>query len=166
MDMWNDVRPKKRRRLQALMLLLDFEGTMPRSRMAETLGITRKQLLRWVQMFNRGGLEGLIHTWRRGGRPRKITNDEFVQWISPLLKRVGNSEEEIPSVAAFYARLKASYPISFSYPTLARLLRRRGYVLRKPNQSRSEKDPPFSRLPYLIDQSARVQACFVPPTVL
>jgi transposase len=134
MAIWNDVMPPKRRRLHALMLIWDAGPGETRTRLSEMLGISRRQLCRWITAFNRGGLEQLLYPPRRPlGRRRKISVEDFNNKVFPLVeaKALQGAPWSVPGVQK---ELAAEYNIHVRVGTLRRYLRGSGFkpTLRRP----------------------------------
>ena len=138
MQIWNDVLPPKRMRLLALMQIWDFGHTETRSRLAETLGISRRQLSRWVSAYNEGGIQGLIYApRRRPGRKTKVKSSGRYLEIMAVIDRLTEGGERSSSVAEVCRLLKEENVITIGRQALARFLRFKGMELRK----REEEDP-------------------------
>lgn len=128
MQIWNDVMPPRRRRLHMLMLIWDASPGETRTRLSEMLGITRRQLSRWVAAYNRGGIDELIRPPRqRPGRRPKLSAQDFNSKVFPLVE--GKRARGIPwTVAKIHQQLGAEHNIHVSVSTLRRRLAGSGFT--------------------------------------
>ena len=149
--LWDIVSRQRRRRLQAIELIWDWDGLETRTRMAELLCISRRQLCRWVRAFNEGGIDGLMFPQRQPpGRKHKMKGFDFDGEMRgrPLDWPADVPAPEILIVAELRRVLRDEKVITVGYGTLAHYLRVKGIVLRQ------RKPDPRAQFPWRFSNHA------------
>ncbi len=130
--LWNDFTRQRRRRLHALEMLWDWREEATRTWIAQIVGVSRRQLSRWIQAFNEGGLDGLMFPQRdRPGRKHKINSADFQEKVIPLAKQLAVGKVRL-NVAELQRELASQHQIKISAGTLTSYLRRIEFIHERP----------------------------------
>lgn len=118
---WNDEPPSKRNMMLAMENIYGGHE-LSLTRIAGIAGISRRQLGRWIERFNRDGIQGLLYPARgRPGRKRKINHENYQAKVKPLVERF-HKEKTTWTVTEFQQQLAAEAGIRVSLSTLRRAM--------------------------------------------
>jgi len=127
--------PRRRRCLRALLAVYKGQAKL---QAAQTAKVSLRTFQRWLQLFNRRGLEGLT-TLSRAGRQRKIDLPDLDSKLFPLVRSSSSL-----CIAKVRRQLAQTHQIHLSYTTLRRYLTLLGYLAKKGNSS---QQPSIGRKP-------------------
>lgn len=111
--------PNLKERLQALYLL-QLPEAMSVSAVAKVIGRHRGSVQRWLSVYREAGLDGLLETRQRQGRPRVIP-----EWAVNSLKRRLSQSEGFGSYLQVQQWLSETLNIEAEYATVHHLVRYR-----------------------------------------
>ena len=116
--------PNRAVRIRAVYLAL-MDKTA--EQIAENLGYCRRTVQRWVQQYNRHGLEGIHDVKGRGKKSR--LNDDQIQW---LRQRIDEGPKPEDGISVFYAKdikriIQKQFGIDYHLHSVQRLLKKLGY---------------------------------------
>jgi transposase len=98
-----------------------------------------KTVLEWINRFNAEGIDGLVDR-PRSGAPRRITKEEMVHNVIPILDDPGSVGEEHWTAVKLRGFLKREWALEVSYSTLVRNLHEHDRHLRVPRPMPEPKD--------------------------
>jgi len=130
--------PKIAVRIRAVYLAL-MEKTV--EQIAENLGYCRRTVQRWVQQYNRYGLEGIQDAKGRGKKSR--LNDDQIQW---LRQRIDEGPKPEDRISVFYAKdikriINKQFGIDYHLHSVQRLLKKLGYSYVSSRPEHPKGDP-------------------------
>jgi transposase len=138
-----DRKPEVRRRATAIhMLHLGYTPTQ----VAETMNIERKTLYRWLERWQQAGIAGLENK-ARCGRPRKA-NQTYSEALEETLAHEPADYGytfAIWTVDRLRAHLAEETGINLSANRFGDLLKREGYVYRRPKHDLGYRQDPTAR---------------------
>lgn len=102
----------------------------PFLQVAELFGVDERTLRRWVLLFNRRGIDGLIDR-PKSGRRRKIPREK-VSEICGLLEDPTKASQVHWTGKKFHGFLKSELQLNVGYSTLIRFLHEQNYRLKVP----------------------------------
>jgi transposase len=125
-----EAAPNKRSyvRLNAIRLLLRGE---PRESVCEIFCRTDRMVRLWIEMFNRGGIDGLI-TKHRPGRPRKVKLERVRDLLVPVLENPSQAGQVHWTGVKLHGYLKEQLAVALGYRTTVRWLHELNFHLRVP----------------------------------
>ncbi len=104
---------------------------------AESLGVHRVTVHRWLKQYNIGGLSGLLKIRKSTGRPRVISSDV----IAGISKEISDESGKFKSYKQIGKWVEDHYKISLKYHTLYKQLHYRMKAkLKVPRRSSLKKD--------------------------
>lgn len=124
---YNSAKTATQTRCMAIIML----GTgISHEQVSETLDITLDTLYKWINKFNKSGIDGLI-TKPRSGAPRKIPEKSRSTIIQDI-KKPEVANRTFWTAKAFHGFIKKKYEIECSYATVVRFLHSEGFGLKVP----------------------------------
>lgn len=115
-------------RLNAIRLLL---SGVPRESVCEIFCRTDRMVRLWIEMFNRGGIDGLI-TKSRPGRPRKVKLERVRDLLVPVLEDPSQAGPVYWTGVKLHGYLKEPLAVELGYRTTVRWLHELNFHLRVP----------------------------------
>lgn len=94
---------------------------MSRAEVALFCNVDPKTILEWIKRFNREGVDGLADR-PRSGAPRRITKEEMVSEVLPILDDPQSVGQEHWTAVKLCGHLIEQCQLEISYPTLVRYL--------------------------------------------
>lgn len=143
---------KAHNRYRAIIaLLMGFE----REAVAKLFGVHPTSVRRWIERFNRQGIDGLIDH-KASGRPPKIPPEKH-SWCRDLLDRPDQAGQTHWTGVKFHGYLRSELQIEVGYSTVIRFLHDQNYRLKVPQpwsdrQDEAQREAFCERLKYLLDQ--------------
>jgi transposase len=129
----------QRRRLLAVQRVLDGS---PIEEVADSLGVPRTTMSRWVAAFRARGTAGLA-VGASPGRPRKLTTTQ--EEVVPRWRADDPTEHGFPTELGTAARIgqmiEQEFGVAFNPRYLSGWLRDRGFTPQKPQRVPRERDP-------------------------
>src|ERR1700756_2720726 len=98
-------------RLQAIVQLYRDE---PWERVVILSRVSERQLLRWVQLFNARGIDGLIPK-ASSGRSRKLEVERFRQEVLPVVRQPAQAQQQHWTGVKLHGWLKQQFQVELSY---------------------------------------------------
>lgn len=114
-------------RCAAIQMLL---AGIERDLVCKALIITDRALRKWIRLFNRSGIDGLIAK-KRPGRTT-IINGEKASKLASLVDHPENADRTFWTAKAFHGFIQDAYQIECSYETVVRFFHREGFALKVP----------------------------------
>lgn len=132
---------RKKSRLQMLYLLASAQAQTRRD-VAQLLGVHRNTIGHWLQRYEGGGLEALLHLYRPAGKPLSMPPDVLAAIEQALRQPAGFS-----SYDALRQWVQQTYHLQVNYHTLYTIVRTRFKAkLKVPRPSHTKKTlKPFRR---------------------
>jgi transposase len=125
---------QKRQRLQALYLLVSRQAKT-RSAVAELLGVHRHSVGTWLELYEQGGLEGLLMIKKAPGK-RALACPEVIE----ALRRRLQQPEGFASYGEIQIYLEREHQVSMAYSSVHALVRYRlGAKPKSPRRSHPKK---------------------------
>lgn len=128
--MHHDERPVARQRSQAIYLL--HKGHRP-GEVAEMMNVTSRTIYNWYNDWQERGQDGLVRK-PGGGRPEKAT-PAYCQLLDEVLAQEPAAfgyDFAVWTIDRLREHMAKETQISMSAPTFGALLKRQGYVYRRP----------------------------------
>lgn len=104
---------------------------VPRVIVCQLYNRTDRMVRLWIEMFNRGGIDGLI-TKRPGGRRRKLSIERLKDLLVPVLEDPSLAEERHWTGVKIHGWLREQLQVDLGYRTVIRYLHELDYHLRVP----------------------------------
>jgi len=125
-----DAAPNKRSyiRLAAIRLLL---MGLPRQTVCAAFFRTDRMIRLWIELFNRGGIDGL-RTKRSRGRPRKVKLERVRDILVPVLENPAQAGQVHWTGVKLHGYLREQLQVELGYRTTIRWLHELDYHLRVP----------------------------------
>lgn len=101
-----------------------------REQVSQALLVTDRALRKWIRLFNRMGVDGLI-VRKRPGRT-VIFGKEQAEEFSQLIDQPQRAGRTFWTAKAFHGFIRQAYCIECSYETVVRLFHRQGFALKVP----------------------------------
>lgn len=102
--------------------------------------VEAKTVLRWINEFNRAGIDGLLDEPGRG-RKRAIPTDEVTSEVLPLLDDPTAAGQQHWTAVKLHGYLTEELSYEVSYPSLVRYLHEHGRCMRVPRRTPEPRDP-------------------------
>lgn len=112
---------------------------MAREEVAIFCGVCEKTVLEWIKRFNEEGVDGLTDRVRSGA-PRRISSQEMISDVLPILDDPGSVGEEHWTAVKLRGYLISECCVEVSYPTLVRYLHEQNRHLRVPRPMPEPRD--------------------------
>jgi len=157
-----DKRPEVRTRATAIHML--YKG-LTQQEAAELLNVTRTTIWYWRMRWLEGGIEGLANQ-AHGGRPAKA-DEHYIERLEATLEQdpltLGYAFS-VWTIERLAQHLQQQTGIELSYERLRVLLRRRGYVYRRPKRDLSHLQQPEARATAqaLLDELKKGRSITIP----
>jgi transposase len=126
------------KRTSRLIAMRALYGPATRQQAADMAGVTKRTILRWLKLWNAGGLEALLHK-RKGGRKRKLSREDFDAKVLPMVIQDGIEKSEW-RLEEIRREITAKHNIHLSSATLRRYFRRRGLSPRRLCKASNESE--------------------------
>jgi len=123
-------------RLLAIRLLLEDR---PRSDVMQIMNRSESTLIRWINLFNHGGIDALVPK-PKPGRPRKVSKEDRKR-IVDLMNDPQSAGQTHWTCIKLWGYLKEVESINLGYSTLARLLHTENFCLKVPRTWPEKHDP-------------------------
>lgn len=101
-----------------------------REQVCQALLVTNRALRKWINAFNKSGVDGLIAR-KRPGRTAIITGDTARE-LTKLIDTPQSMERTFWTAKAFHGYISESYQIECSYQTVVRFFHQQGFALKVP----------------------------------
>jgi len=120
-----------------------IEGGESPEAVADTFGINRRTIYRWIARYHHGGLEGLT-TRSKPGRPTKFTGDDL-RWLSRMIRGTDPRQFQFP-FALWTRRIvrdlwRRERGVRVSDVTVGRALRKLGLTPQRPLRRAWQQNP-------------------------
>ncbi len=114
-------------RCTAIQMLL---AGASRELVCDALLVTNRALRKWINCFNRAGVDGLI-VKKRPGRMRIITEQQAPE-LAQLIDEPEKAKRDFWTAKAFHGYIGEAYQIQCSYETVVRFFHKQGFALKTP----------------------------------
>jgi len=141
--------PSKKHSLRLLAIRLLLEGRS-RSDVMQIMNRSESTLIRWINLWNQGGIDALVPR-PKPGRPPKITEKQR-QRVIDLMKDPQSVGQTHWTAIKFWGYLREVESIFLGYSTLTRMLHDEKFCLKVP-RSWSDKQDPILRSKFRKDMS-------------
>lgn len=101
-----------------------------RAHVCQSLVISERALRKWINLFNEGGVDGLIAK-KRPGRTLILRGDQAEQ-LTTLIEQPEQAERTFWTAKAFHGYISEAYRVECSYETVVRFFHREGFALKVP----------------------------------
>lgn len=122
-------------RCTAMQMLL---AGIDRQLVCSALDVTDRALRKWIQLFNRCGIDGLIVN-KRPGRTAIIRGNQTFELLQ-LVEHPEQAERTFWTAKAFHGFISDTYQVECSYETVVRFFHREGYALKTPQPWSDRQD--------------------------
>ena len=109
-----------------------------RELVCNSLLITNRALRKWINRFNRSGVDGLI-VKKRPGRTAIIKNQQASE-LTELIDQPQQADRTFWTAKAFHGYISDVYKIDCSYETVVRFFHKQGFVLKTPQPWSDKQD--------------------------
>jgi len=120
------------RAIKALLIGFDWDGV------CELFDVTNRTLVRWVGVWNRQGVDGLVEKYRLG-RPRKIPIERASE-IVEVLENPEQADQVHWTGVKLHGYLRDELNLSVAYSTVMRFLHDQGFKLKVPQPWSDRQD--------------------------
>lgn len=139
-------------RCTAIQMLL---AGADRDLVCSALLVTNRALRKWINRFNRCGVDGLI-VKKRPGRMAIINADQALE-LTDLIDQPQQAQRTFWTAKAFHGYIGKAYQIQCSYETVVRFFHKQGYALKTPQpwpdkQDEQLREAYLQELKQLLDQ--------------
>lgn len=109
-----------------------------RQQVCRALKVTERALRKWINAFNRCGIDGLI-VKKRPGRTC-ILSGQKAQELVQLIEQPQHAERTFWTAKAFHGYLSEAYELECSYRTVVRFFHKQGFALKVPQPWSDRQD--------------------------
>ena len=109
-----------------------------RDLVCNALLVTNRAIRKWINRFNRCGVDGLI-VKKRPGR-MTIINDQQTLKLTNLIDQPQQAQRTFWTAKAFHGYISKEYQIQCSYETVVRFFHKQGYALKTPQPWPDKQD--------------------------
>jgi transposase len=126
-----------------------------RDLVCNALVVTNRAIRKWINAFNRCGVDGLI-VKKRPGR-MTIINDQQALQLTNLIDQPQQAQRAFWTAKAFHGYISKEYQIQCSYEAVVRFFHKQGYALKTPQpwpdkQDEQLRETFLQQLKQLMDQ--------------
>jgi transposase len=122
-------------RCTAIQLLITG---VKRDKVCQALLVTERALRKWINAFNKKGVDGLI-VKKRPGRTA-ILNGERAKELTQLIENPEKAQRTFWTAKAFHGYISETYEVECSYQTVVRFFHRKGFSLKVPRPWSDRQD--------------------------